>query len=118
MDASKELLIFQRTLMLDEDNFGHWKVRMKQRLKGIDEDVWTAVEQGWTEPTIEIDGELVPKPKDTWTSAEKLGSRLNSKAISEIFNAIDSDQFKLVQGCVSAKEAWDILIDYYEGTDD
>lgn len=32
--------------MLDENNFRHWKVRIKQRLKGIKEDVWTAEDIG------------------------------------------------------------------------
>lgn len=103
--------------MLDENNFGHWKIRMKQRLKGIEEDVWTAVETGRTGPSVKIeDGESIPKPKETWTDSDKLGSKHNSKAISEIFNAIFPEQFKLVQGCFSAKDAWDILVNYYEGT--
>ncbi|XP_056843312.1 uncharacterized protein LOC130495810 [Raphanus sativus] len=117
MDSSKELIAVQRTFMLDENNFGHWKVRMKQRLKGIEEDVWTAVKTGWSEPTVKTEGdEFIPKPKETWTDTDKLQSKHNSKAISEIFNAINPEQFKLVQGCVSAKDAWDTLVDYYEGT--
>ena len=65
MDSSKELVAVQRTFMLDENNFGHWKVRMKQKLKGIEEDVWNAVESGWTEPCVKTeDGEYAPKPKE------------------------------------------------------
>lgn len=112
-----EFVAAHKSLMLDENNFGHWKVRMKQQLKGIEEDVWTAVETGWTDPTIcTEDDEEIAKPKNKWTKAEKTASRLNAKALSEIFNAISSDQFKLVQGCCSAKDAWDTLVEYYEGT--
>ena len=117
MDSSKELLVVQRTLMLNENNFGHWKVQMKQRLKGIEEDVGTTVESGWTKPCVKKeDGEYAPKPKEQWTESNKLGSKFNSKAISEIFNAIDPERFKLVQRCSSAKDAWDTLVDFYEGT--
>ncbi|KAF8062164.1 hypothetical protein N665_1200s0009 [Sinapis alba] len=82
----------QRTLMLDENNFGHWKVRMKHMLKGIEEDVWTSVERGWTKPCVETkDGENVPKLKERWTKSDKLTSKYNSKATSEIFNATDPE---------------------------
>lgn len=103
--------------MLDENNFRHWKVRIKQRLKGIKEDVWTAEDIGWAEPSVKTeDVESVSKPKENWTDSDKLGSKYNSKAISEIFNAIDPEHFKLVQGWNSAKDAWDTLVNYYEDT--
>ena len=86
---------------------------MKQRLKAIEEDVWTAVESGWTEPCVKTkDGEYAPKPKEQWTETDKLESKFNSKAIYEIFNAINAEQFKLVQGCSSAKDAWETRIDH------
>ena len=78
-----EFMAVHKLLMLDENNFGHWKVRMKQQLKGIEEDVWTAVETGWTDPTIyNEEDEEIPKPKNKWTKAEKTASRLNAKALS------------------------------------
>ncbi|CAN8272034.1 unnamed protein product [Cochlearia groenlandica] len=63
-----------------------WKLRMKMQLgaterleaeikaiiRGIDEDAWTAIEEGWEEPKVmgEKDKE-VPKPKKDWTVEEK-----------------------------------------------
>ena len=53
---------------------------MKQRLKAIEEDVWTAVESGWTEPCVKTkDGEYAPKPKEQWTETDKLESKFNDK---------------------------------------
>ena len=112
-----EFMVVHKSLMLDENNFGHWKVRMKQQLKEIEEDTWTAVETRWTDPKkFTEEDEEIPKPKNKWTKAEKTASRLNAKALSEICNAISSNQFKLEQGCCPAKDAWDTLVEYYEGT--
>ena len=46
---------------------------------------------------------------------EKL-SRFNAKALDTIFSSVDGKQFELIQGCESAKEAWDILQNAFEGT--
>ena len=71
--------------MLDEKNFGHWKVRMKHRLKRIKEDVWTMVETGWTDPTIFTEeNEEIPKPKTKWTKAEKAASKQRESAIRNL----------------------------------
>ena len=32
-----------------------------------------------------------------------------------IFSAVELDQFKIIQGCESAKEAWDVLVNHFEG---
>ena len=55
------------------------------------------------------------KPKDRWTESDKAASKFNSKALTVIFSAVDLDQFKIIQGCESAKEAWDTLINHFEG---
>lgn len=46
---------------------------------------------------------------------EKNASKFNSKAISTIFSGVDIDQFKIIQGCESAKAACDTLVNYFEG---
>lgn len=38
--------------MMDEEYFGHWKVQMKHAIQTIDEESWSAVINGWTEPTM------------------------------------------------------------------
>ncbi|XP_018458062.1 uncharacterized protein LOC108828896 [Raphanus sativus] len=112
----KELITLHKPIILDGGNFGHWKARMHHIIRGIDEDAWTAVEDGWSAPTVLMeDNSLGPKQKDKWTDSEKAASKFNSKALTAIFSAVDLDQFKIIQGCESAKEAWDTLINHFEG---
>lgn len=46
MDNMKELVTLQKPIILDGSNFGHWKARMQHLIRGINEDAWTAVEEG------------------------------------------------------------------------
>lgn len=117
METMKELVALQKPIMLDEGNFGHWKARMRHIIRGIDEDSWTtAVEQGWTAPTIVMeDKSMGPLPKERWTDSDKAVSKFNSKALTTIFSAVSLDQLKIIQGCESAKEVWYTLINHFEG---
>lgn len=75
--------LIHKPLLLNEYNFGQWKVRMKQQLRGIEEDVWNPVETRWTNPMIyTADDEKILKPKNKWTKAKKTASKLNAKALS------------------------------------
>ncbi|KAF2548054.1 hypothetical protein F2Q70_00022519 [Brassica cretica] len=49
MDA---IVSMRKAIMLNADLYGHWKDRMKQMIRGINEDAWTSTEIGWEEPTI------------------------------------------------------------------
>ncbi|XP_013632638.1 PREDICTED: uncharacterized protein LOC106338144 [Brassica oleracea var. oleracea] len=51
----KELLHIHKPIMLDSTNFGHWKVRMQHIIRGVDEDAWTSVEDGWSAPTVVLE---------------------------------------------------------------
>ncbi|CAA7031093.1 unnamed protein product [Microthlaspi erraticum] len=116
MESTKDLIAVQKQLVLEEGNFGHWKVCMRHLIRGINEDAWTAVEDGWSEPTItDEEGVTTPKPKSQWTHAEKAASKFNSKALSTIFSHVEMDQFKIIQGCYMAKDAWDTLANHFEG---
>ena len=90
MDTMKELLHTHKLIMLDSTNFGHWKVRMQHIIRGVDEDAWTSVEDGWIAPTVVlVDKSVGPKPKDQWTDGEKKASKFNSKALTVIFSSVD-----------------------------
>ncbi len=65
------IISVQKAIVLNADQYGHWKARMKQMIRGINEDAWTAVEIGWEEPTIVTGGEKKPKPK-------RIGQRQNA----------------------------------------
>ncbi|KAF8090564.1 hypothetical protein N665_0473s0016 [Sinapis alba] len=109
METMKDFVSIHKPIMLDSGNFGHWKIRMRHIIREIDEDVWIAVEDGWSAPTmITEDKTIAPKPKERWTDSYKATSKFNSKALTAIFSAVDLDHFKITQGCESAKEAWDI----------
>ncbi|KAF8044900.1 hypothetical protein N665_6044s0001 [Sinapis alba] len=96
---------------------GFFEPRMRANLRGTDEDVWTVVQSGWEEPFVmQEDGLKTPKPKTKWTATEKKLSKFNAKALDTIFTSVDGKQFELIQGCESAKEAWDILQNAFEGT--
>ncbi|XP_056861959.1 uncharacterized protein LOC130509786 [Raphanus sativus] len=82
----KELLHIHKPIMLDSTNFGHWKVRMQHIIRRVDEDAWTSVEDGWVAPTVIMEDK-----------------------------SVDVEQFKIIQGCESAKQAWDTLINHFKG---
>ncbi|XP_019094587.1 PREDICTED: uncharacterized protein LOC109129975 [Camelina sativa] len=116
MQSGNELMMLQRAVILDEQSYGRWKVRMVQLIRNLGEDAWTAVEEGWEPPYEKTEaGDNITKPKARWTVEEKNLSKYNARALNVIFGAIDDDDFKLVQGCESAKEAWDILQKTHEG---
>ena len=61
---------------------------------------------GWSPPTkTDDEGDIIPKPKLEWSAREDKLAMSNSKALNAIFNAVDSNQFKLISTCESAKNA-------------
>ncbi|XP_010418555.1 PREDICTED: uncharacterized protein LOC104704120 [Camelina sativa] len=116
MDSVNEMMMLQKPVMLDDRGYGRWKVRMVQLIRNLGEDAWTAVEEGWEPPYEKTEGgDKITKPKARWTVEEKSLSKYNAKALNAIFGAVNDDEFKLVQGCESAKDAWDILEKSHEG---
>ncbi|KAF3592546.1 hypothetical protein DY000_02022616 [Brassica cretica] len=101
--------------MLDPEQYGHWKVKMKASLQSVDMDVWASVEDGYEVPkTIDKDAVVVNEPLAKWTKREKEMSRYNAKALCGIFTSVKKKQVDLIQGCKNAKEAWDIVQLHFE----
>lgn len=67
---------------------GKFRARTTSFLQSIDEDVWNSVEFGYSKPAVQVDGNLVPKPREQWTNEEKHASNYNSKAINAIYNGV------------------------------
>lgn len=66
--------------MLDEGNFRHWKVRIHHIIRGIEEHAWTAVEPGWTAPTMLMEKKtFAPKSKERWTDFHKAARKLTQR---------------------------------------
>ncbi|XP_010531753.1 PREDICTED: uncharacterized protein LOC104807981 [Tarenaya hassleriana] len=116
MEGFKDVQPLGKTAMLDSTNYGHWKVKISSYIRGLDEDTWSVVTDGWTRPTDVIDGVITTKPKSQWTTQEKKDSAMNQKALSIIFSSVSHDEFEQIQGCETAKDEWDILELIHEGT--
>lgn len=117
MEPNTDYVGTRKNIVLDTKIYGYWKVCMQQIIRGQGEDAWTVVEDGWESPSLLTEvGIRIPKPKDRWTDEEKSLSKFNARAMSSIFGSVDEDEFKLIQGCKSAKQAWDILQQSHEGT--
>ena len=54
----------QKTIMLKDGQYGHWKVRMKLLVRGINDAAWIAVKTRQEEPSIFTAEGKKPKPKE------------------------------------------------------
>ena len=64
------------------------------------EEVWQAIEIGWT------------KPKDAlidWDDAKIKVANFNNKALNSLFSAVTNEEFKKISSIEIAKKAWTIL---------
>ncbi|XP_039146856.1 uncharacterized protein LOC120284120 [Dioscorea cayenensis subsp. rotundata] len=94
--AGKEGASVTRPPLLDGSNYPYWKARMKVFIKSLDENTWTAVEEGWS-PLIEVDENMneTVKIKSNWSSEDMLKANANGKALNAIFGGVDENQFKM-----------------------
>ncbi|XP_058211632.1 uncharacterized protein LOC131323810 [Rhododendron vialii] len=79
-------------------------------------DLWTIVEEGYTEPTITTEGITTEKPKSKWSTDEKNKYTLNSRAMNALFCGLSPEEYNKVSVCKTAKEIWDTLEVTNEGT--
>ena len=76
-------------------------------MQSLDENVWQAVEIGWTKPTEAL---------TDWDDAKIKAANFNSRALNALFNAVTNEEFKKISFTEIAKEAWTILLTTFEGT--
>jgi hypothetical protein len=113
----KEEGYVNRPPLLNGDNYDYWKSRMIAFLKSIDSKTWKAVLKGWDYPVVTNKERVsTPKLEENWTKEEDEQALGNSKALNAIFNGVDTKMFKLIKHCVVAKDAWEVLKTYNEGT--
>ncbi|XP_062114802.1 uncharacterized protein LOC133827049 [Humulus lupulus] len=103
--------------MLEGANYPYWKTKMCAFLRVVDERVWMAVEDGWKCPTVVEDKVVKPKQMNLWTPEEMERANFNSKAMHALFNAVSTNQLKVIANSEIAKEAWEKLRIKNEGTD-
>lgn len=88
-------------------------------LKSIDSKTWKAVLRGWDHLLVkDKDGKDTTemKPEEKWSKEEDELALGNSKALDALFNGVDRNMFRLINNCIVAKDAWDILRTTHEGT--
>ncbi|TYK19191.1 gag-pol polyprotein [Cucumis melo var. makuwa] len=116
MEIIKEGPSASRPPILDGKNYSYWKPQMIFFIKTLDGKAWRALVAGYNPPMITVNGVSVPKPEVDWTNAEEQASVGNARALNAIFNGVDLNVFKLINFCITAKEAWKTLEVAYEGT--
>ncbi|XP_024010096.1 uncharacterized protein LOC112085206 [Eutrema salsugineum] len=115
--GSYQELVNHSKVILNAENYGFWKARMRSLIRGIDPLVWKLVLVKWEEPKQKNDsGADEPKPEEDWSEDKTKKFKYNSKALTAIHCSISAETFNLIQGCETAKEAWDILHIQFEGT--
>ncbi|KAG9444874.1 hypothetical protein H6P81_016214 [Aristolochia fimbriata] len=105
-----------RPPLLEGINYPYWKAKMTAYIKSIDEDAWLSVLEGWSHPTVVLEGKMLDKPQKNWTDVEKKSSNLNSKTLNVIFCGVSLEEFSKMSAITYAKEAWELLDIHYEGT--
>ena len=79
-------------------------------LKSMDNRSWKAVLEGWDHPTVkDKDGNESLKPEEDWSDEEDELALGNSKALNALFNGVDKKMSRLIDTCIVAKEAWEII---------
>ena len=62
-------------------------------LKSIDLKVWKSVVNGYSLPTITVDGVTGLKPEERWNKDEELAATSNSKALNAVYNGVNMSEF-------------------------
>ncbi|CAN6721513.1 unnamed protein product [Malus baccata var. baccata] len=106
--ASNVMAAFQ-VLVLDNNNFDDWSIKMKTLLGA--HDVWEVVEKGYIEP--EDEATLSQPQKESLKDSRKR----DKKALYLIYQALDDNGFEKVSSATSAKQAWEKLQTSYKGAE-
>ena len=71
---------------------------------------WKSVTTGWSEPKVKDEnGVESNKEEKHWTETVLKMAKFNSRALSAIHANVTKKHYELIQGCETAKEAWEIL---------
>uniref|UniRef100_A0A1J3JTP0 CCHC-type domain-containing protein n=1 Tax=Noccaea caerulescens TaxID=107243 RepID=A0A1J3JTP0_NOCCA len=116
MEGYHQDIVAGSKVILDAGNYGYWKSRMRANIQAIDEIAWNMVEVEWSAPTVTVEGTTSAVPRERWNTSQRDEYKFNARALSQIHASVSQKQFELIQGCVRAKEAWDILQVHFEGT--
>jgi len=99
-------------------NYQLWKVSMKIFVESIDRGIWDAIVNGPFVPKIEKSNVFIKKHWSDWSESETKKAQYDCIAKNIISFTLNSNEFFRVSKCAFAKEMWDILEDFHEGTID
>lgn len=91
----------------DGSNYAYWKIRMSAYLQSLDYTVWEIVEN---------EAYAVLAPAARITQEQKDQHNANSCARSVLFSSLLVSEFERVSDCTTAREIWQRLQAYHEGT--
>ncbi|XP_073219611.1 uncharacterized protein [Cicer arietinum] len=101
----------------DGSDYYFWKNKMQLFLKSQDTGMWRIITDGDFIPRVDQDDSNSTMKKETdWTTDDKNKVLLNSKAQLFLSCALSREESERVDECTTAKEVWDTLQTYHEGT--
>ncbi|XP_015939797.1 uncharacterized protein LOC107465328 [Arachis duranensis] len=90
---------------------------MKIFVQAVDYILWKIILEGPQFPTsTSVEGVVSLKPEVAWTEDDRKKVELNAKAVNLLNCAISFEEYRRVLRCTTAKEIWDKLQIFHEGT--
>jgi hypothetical protein len=112
-NMSNEGALVSKVPMLKPNEFGMWKIRLKQYILLTDYSMWDIIENGpAAKEETSKDGERAP-PK---TDGERKIRQSEMKALSTLLLAIPNEYQHQFHKCADAKTLWDALEKRFSGT--
>ncbi|XP_019183756.1 PREDICTED: uncharacterized protein LOC109178675 [Ipomoea nil] len=113
-----------KQLAFSLSKFDDWKIRMQALLCSIHDEMWDVIT---TRPIIVMmvntqvaaqgagAEQMIPKPKDQYTSEERTRANLDNVARNILYNSLDDSLFPRVRKCKNAMEIWKVLMELGKG---
>ncbi|XP_050238210.1 uncharacterized protein LOC126687697 [Mercurialis annua] len=98
---------------LDGSNYKVWKYMMENYLDMQGVDLWSVFLRGWT-PPCDKNGALLKR--QDWSIEQVKENGMNRKAITTLLSSISREEQGRIQHLNCAKQMWETLESYYEGT--
>ena len=109
---------YNRAPIFDGENYDYWKKYMSIHIQLVDMDVWDAVANGRFQPQVVANGVAQDKPKTNWSNDDKKKVQYDLKAQNILMSSLGVSEYHSVSHCKTAKDMWDALETFHEGTDD
>ncbi|KAK1387194.1 hypothetical protein POM88_015372 [Heracleum sosnowskyi] len=107
-----------KILVLDKDNYFHWKVKMHLHLMYMDERYVDCIQKGPHVPMkaasrVGVPDDApdveIPKPVSEWTIEDVAEIHKDKRTMNILFNGLEKEMFDNVINCTTSKEVWDTV---------